>query len=375
LISFAFSSEARFLAGSISKNLRPERAPRRQEVLMNRVIPALALAVAVGAASIAPQPAQAQGEVNVYTTREPKLIQPLFDLFTKNTGIKVNAIFVEKGMAERVAAEGANSPADILMAVDIGNVLDGVARGVTQSVQSEALSSAIPANLRDKDGHWFALSLRARLFYVSSDRVKDKSLTYADLADPKWKGKVCIRSGNHPYNTALIAAYINHYGAEKAEAWLRGVRANLARKAAGGDREVARDILGGICDIGVGNSYYVGLMRGGSNEDQKKWGAAINVILPAFPGGGTHVNISGASVAKNAPNKANALKLLEFLVSNEAQAAYAKVNYEYPVRPSAQIDPIIASFGPLKTDQIDLTAIAKNRKLASELVDKVGFDQ
>jgi iron(III) transport system substrate-binding protein len=347
---------------------------RRQEISMKRLFPSLAFVAAIAASTLAALPAQAQ-EVNVYTTREPKLIQPLFDLFTKNTGIKVNAIFIEKGMAERVAAEGANSPADIMMAVDVGNVLDGVARGVTQSVQSEALASAIPANLRDKDGHWFALSLRARLIYVSNERVKDKALTYADLADPKWKGKVCIRSGLHPYNTALIAAYINHHGVEKAEAWLRGVKANLARKPAGGDREVARDILAGTCDIGVGNSYYVGLMRGGSNEDQKKWGAAINVIMPTFPGGGTHVNISGASVAKNAPNKANAIKLLEFLVSNEAQAAYAKVNYEYPVRPGATIDPLIAALGPLKTDQIDLTLIAKNRKQAAELVEKVGFDQ
>jgi len=341
---------------------------------MKHAFPALAFVAAITAGTIAPLPAQAQGEVNVYTTREPKLIQPLFDLFTKNSGIKVNSIFIEKGMAERVAAEGANSPADILMAVDIGNVLDSVARGVTQPVKSSALEQGIPANLRDKDGQWFALSLRARLFYVSKERVKDSALSYADLADPKWKGKVCIRAGNHPYNTALISAYINHFGAEKAEAWLRGVKANLARKPAGGDREVARDILGGICDIGVGNSYYVGLMRGGSNEEQNKWGAAINVIMPTFPGGGTHVNISGASLAKNAPNKANAIKLLEFLVSPEAQAAYAKVNHEYPVRPGVTPDPIIAALGPLKPDQIDLTAIAKNRKLASELVDKVGFN-
>jgi iron(III) transport system substrate-binding protein len=342
---------------------------------MNRFVFSLALFAAVAAGAMTPLPATAQGEVNVYTTREPKLIQPLFDLFTKETGIKVNSIFIEKGMAERVAAEGANSPADILMSVDIGNVLDSVARGVTQGVQSDALNAAVPANLRDKEGHWFALSLRARLFYVSKDRVKDTALTYADLADPKWKGKVCIRSGQHPYNTALIAAYINHYGEEKAEAWLKGIKANLARRPAGGDREVARDILGGICDIGVGNSYYVGLMRGRQNEEQNKWGAAINVILPTFPGGGTHVNISGASVAKNAPNKANAVKLLEFLLSPEAQAAYAKVNYEYPVRQGAQIDPIIAALGTLKTDEIDLRAIAKNRKLAAQLADKVGFDQ
>lgn len=326
------------------------------------------------AATLVPFSSNAQ-EVNVYTTREPKLAQPLFDLFTKQTGIKVNSIFVEKGLAERIAAEGANSPADVIMVVDIGNLLDAVNRGVTQSVQSEALASAIPAHLRDKNGHWFALSQRARLIYVSKDRVKDLPKTYADLADPKWKGRLCIRSGQHPYNTALIAAYVHHYGAEKAEAWLRGVKANLARKPAGGDREVARDILGDICDIGIGNSYYVGLMRSGRNPDQAKWGEAIEVVLPTFPNGGTHVNVSGAAVAKNAPNKANAIKLLEFLVSNDAQALYAKANYEYPVRNGATIDPIIAKLGTLKTDPLDLEVIAKNRKQASELIDKVGFDQ
>jgi iron(III) transport system substrate-binding protein len=323
---------------------------------------------------VTPVAAQAQ-EVNLYTTREPGLIQPLLDAFTKDTKIKVNSIFIKDGLAERVKAEGTNSPADVLMTVDIGNLLDTVDLGVTQPVESEALSSAIPANLRDPKGEWFALSLRGRLVYASKDRVKDSAITYEGLADPKWKGKICIRSGQHPYNTALTAAYIVHHGAEKTEAWLRGVKANLARKATGGDREVARDILGGICDIGVGNSYYVGLMRGGKGgAEQAKWGEAINVLLPTFEGGGTHVNISGAAVAKNAPNKANAVKLLEFLVSNDAQALYAQVNYEYPVRAGAKSDPIIEALGTLKPDNIDLRAIAKARKTASELIDKVGFD-
>ena len=330
------------------------------------------LAAFVAASPIAAVNAQ---EVNLYTTREPGLIQPLLDAFTKDTKIKVNSIFIKDGLAERVKAEGANSPADVLMTVDIGNLLDTVDQGITQSVQSEALSSAIPAHLRDPKGEWFALSLRGRLVYTSKDRLKDSAITYEGLADPKWKGKICIRSGQHPYNTALIAAHVVHHGAEKTEAWLRGVKANLARKPAGGDREVARDILGGICDIGVGNSYYVGLMRSGKGgAEHSKWGEAINVLLPTFEGGGTHVNISGASIAKNAPNKANAVKLLEYLVSNDAQALYAQVNYEYPVRPSAKSDPIIAALGTLKTDTIDLRAVAKARKTASELVDKVGFD-
>ena len=329
---------------------------------------ALALAAAL------PVSAGAQ-EVNLYTTREPGLIQPLLDAFTKDTKIKVNSIFIKDGLAERVRAEGTNSPADVLMTVDIGNLLDAVDLGVAQAVQSEALSAAIPAHLRDPKGEWFALSLRARLVYASKERVKDSVISYEALADPKWKRKVCIRSGQHPYNTALIAAHIVRHGVDKTEAWLRGVRANLARKATGGDREVARDILGGICDIGVGNSYYVGLMRSGKGgPDQVKWADAINVLLPTFEGGGTHVNISGAAVAKHAPNKANAVKLLEYLVSNDAQAIYVRANFEYPVRPSAKSDPIIAALGTLKTDTVDLRAVAKARKTASELVDKVGFD-
>ncbi len=332
-----------------------------------------------GAAFVAlaacPLAASAQ-EVNLYTMRETGLIRPLLDAFTKSTGIKVNAIFVKDGLIERVKAEGPNSPADVLMTVDFGGLIDAVDQGVTQPVRSEALASAIPANLRDPNGHWYALSLRARLVYASKDRAPLAAIGYEDLADPKWKGKICIRSGQHPYNTALIAAYIAHHGEDNAEAWLRGVKANLARKATGGDREVARDILGGICDVGVGNSYYVGLMRSGTGgPDQLKWGAAINALLPTFKGGGTHVNISGAAIARHAPNRANALKLLEYLVSNEAQALYARMNYEYPVRSGAAVEPIIASLGALKPDSLDLVTIARNRRQASILVDKVGFDQ
>ena len=325
--------------------------------------------------TLAPFGAQAEEIVNVYTTREPGLAQPLFDSFTQKTGIKVNTVFVKDGLAERVKAEGTASPADLLMTVDIGNLLDLVDQGVTQPVKSDVLDKAIPANLRGKDGGWYALSMRARLAYVSKDRVKDTALTYEDLADPKWKGEICIRSGKHPYNTALVASYIVHHGEAKTEEWLKGVKANLARKAAGGDRDVARDILGDLCDIGIANSYYVGLMRSGKGgPDQEKWAAAINVILPTFVGGGTNVNVSGATVAKSAPNKANAVKLLEHLVSPEAQDIYAKANFEYPVVAGATVDPIIASFGTLKVDNVDLVAVAKNRKLAADLVDKVGFD-
>lgn len=326
------------------------------------------------AAQLAAGPAFAQ-EVNLYTTREPGLIQPLLDAFTKSTGIKVNSIFVRDGLAERVAAEGARSPADVLMTVDLGDLLTLVDRGVTQSVRSAVLERAIPAHLRGANGEWFTLSLRARVVYASRD-LSLSSVTYEQLADPRWKGKVCLRAGQHPYNTALIAAYIARYGEAKAETWLRGIKANLGRKATGGDRDVARDIMGGICDIGVANSYYVGLMRSGAGgPEQEKWGAAIKVILPRFEGGGTHVNVSGATVAKHAPNRAVAVRLLEYLVSDEAQKLYAEANYEYPVKAGAAAHPLIAALGRLHIDSIPLTDIARHRAAASRLVDKVGLDQ
>lgn len=317
----------------------------------------------------------ANADVNLYTTREPGLIKPLLDAFEEKTGVKVNTVFLKDGLAERVAAEGANSPADVLMTVDFGNLVDLVEKGLTQKVSSPALDAAIPAQLRDADGQWFALSLRARVLYAAKD-LDLTSFTYEELSDPKWKGKICIRSGQHPYNTALIADYIAHHGVEKAEEWLKGVKANLGRKPGGGDRDVAKDILGGLCDIGVGNSYYIGLMRSGkSGPEQVEWGKAVKVILPTFADGGTQVNVSGAAVAKNSPNKAEAIKLLEYLVSDEEQAIYAKGNYEYPVKPGAKPDPLIAELGQLTPDKTPLSTIASHRKQASQLVDKVGFDQ
>ena len=313
-------------------------------------------------------------EVNLYTTREPVLIQTLLTEFTQKTGVKVNTVFIKDGLLERVKAEGRRSPADVMLTVDFGNLVDLVESGLTQRVSSKTLNSAIPANLRAANGHWYALSMRARAVYASKDRTPLNAITYEDLANPKWKNKICIRSGNHPYNTALIAAYIAHHGEKQAETWLRGVKANLARPASGGDRDVARDILGKICDIGVANTYYVGTMRTGDAE-QKRWGNAINVVLPRFKNGGTHANVSGAVVSKHAPNRKEAVQLLEFLASDHAQAIYAQNGFEYPVKPGVKIDPIIASFGKLNIDSIRLSDIARHRKAANLLVDKVQFNR
>ena len=313
-------------------------------------------------------------ELNLYTTREPKLVEPLLASFTEKTGITVNTIFLKDGMPERVEQEGEASPADVLMTVDIGNLSDLVDRGLTQPISSAALEAAIPANLRDKDGNWFALSQRARVLYADKD-LDLTTFTYEDLAKPKWKGKVCIRSGQHPYNVALTASYLLHHGEEETKAWLEGVKANLARKAGGGDRDVARDIMGGICEIGIANSYYVGLMRSGAGgPEQEEWGKAIKVILPTFENGGTQVNISGAAVAKHAPNKDAAVQFLEYLASDDAQKIYAEANYEYPVNAKASVAPLIAELGELKADASVLTEVAGKRKQASELTEAVGFD-
>ena len=321
----------------------------------------------------AASPAHAE-TVNLYTTREPGLIQPLLSAFTRETGVDVRTIFIKDGLAERVAAEGERSPADVLMTVDFGNLIDLVDHDLVQAVDSEILRAAVPAALRDADDRWFALSMRARLVYAAKD-LDLEDLTYEDLADPRWKGRFCMRSGLHPYSTALIAAYIAHHGEAAAEAWLQGLKANLARKAGGGDREVARDILGQLCDIGVGNSYYVGRMRSGAGgPEQQKWGDAIQVVLPRFENGGTHVNISGAAVARHAPNRDQAVRLLEYLVSPAAQQIYAHVDFEYPVNEAAEPDPITAAYGTLQPDALPLTEIARHRRTASLMAERIGFD-
>lgn len=312
-------------------------------------------------------------QVNLYTTREPVLIQPLLQEFSEKTGVKVNTVFIKDGLLERVKTEGRRSPADVMLTVDFGNLVDLVEGGLTQRINSKVLNTAIPGNLRAANGHWYALSMRARAVYASKERTPLTAINYEDLADPKWKGKICIRSGSHAYNTSLIAAYITHHGEKATEQWLRGVKANLARPASGGDRDVARDILGKICDIGVANTYYVGTMRTGDAE-QQRWGNAINVVLPRFKNGGTHVNVSGAAVAKYAPNPKEAVQLLEFLASDHAQAIYAQSGFEYPVKAGVKVDPIIASFGKLEVDKIRLSDIARHRKTANLLVDKVQFN-
>jgi iron(III) transport system substrate-binding protein len=319
--------------------------------------------------------AAAAAEVNVYTYREQPLIQPIFDRFTKETGIKVNVVYSNKGLEERIKAEAAASPADLFIATDAAILEKARQMEIGQPLKSAVVEKAVPANFRDPAGTWTALTYRARVIYASKDRVKDTALSYADLADPKWKGKVCTRSGQHPYNIGLISNVIADFGPDKAEAWLKGVKANLNGKPSGNDRSQVKAIFSGECDLAIGNTYYYGLMATNQKEpEQKAWAQSVKVIMPTFQGGGTHVNVSGALLARNAPNRDAAVKLVEFMVGPEAQKFYAELNFEYPVVPGVPVAPLIADLGSVTADKPNLADVAKFRTKASELVDKVGFD-
>ena len=315
----------------------------------------------------------ALADVNIYTTRQPELIQPVIDAFTAESGIAVSLAFVEDGIVERLKAEGARSPADLVMTVDIANLQQIVDAGVIQAVDSEILNTAIPASLRSPDNLWFGLTTRARIIYASKDRVADGEVTtYEDLTSDKWLGRICTRSGTHNYNLALLAAEIAHHGEAAATEWAAGLHANLARKPNGGDRDQVRAIWAGECDIALGNTYYMGEML--SDPEQSEWANSVRIIFPTFEGGGTHINISGVALTAAAPNKDEAIQLMEFLVSPAAQAIYAEANNEYPVLPGAELSDLVQSWGPFTPDTLDLTELAGHRAAALRIMEEVNFD-
>ncbi len=342
---------------------------------MNSTFRILAGAALLSSATLTAAPAFADGEVNIYSYRQPYLIEPLLDAFTKETGIKTNVVFAAEGLGERIAAEGANSPADVLLTVDIGR-LDGAKQlGISQPVVSEIVNANVPAEFRDPEGHWIGLTNRARVIYASKERVDQDSITYEELADPKWKGRLCTRSGQHVYTVGLVASMVAHHGAEETEKWLEGVRDNLASKPAGNDRAQVKAIFAGECDIALGNTYYMGLMQTNEKEpEQQTWADSVRILFPNTDDRGSHVNVAGVILTKNAPNQDNAVKLIEFLSSDEAQQIYAETNHEYPVKPGVAVSERVASWGEFKKDTLSLADIAKNRKTASELIDEVGFD-
>ena len=313
-------------------------------------------------------------EVNLYSYRQESLIRPILDDFQNETGIKVNVVFAKKGMLQRLKSEGMNSPADAILTVDIGRLKEHKDAGVLQAVSSDTLEKNIPAQYRDPEGVWYGLTVRSRVIYFAKDRVKASELsTYEDLADPKWKGRLCVRSSSNVYNQSLMASIIAHNGAEKAEAWAAGIKENLARKPQGGDRDQIKAVAAGECDIAIGNTYYYGKMQNAKDNAQRQAAAKTEMFWPNQDGRGAHVNISGAAVTKSAKNKEAAIKLIEFLSETKAQNFYASSNYEYPVKSGVELDATVKAWGTPKFDKIGLDKVADQQVEAVKIFDRVGW--
>ena len=314
-------------------------------------------------------------EVNVYSYRQPILIDPFFEEFTKTTGIKVNVLHAKKGLLERVISEGANTPADLVLTVDIARLSQFVQKDLLVEVNSVILNKNIPSHLRDSNNKWFTLSKRARILAVSKDRVSDNSIkNIEDLADPRWRGKICTRPGSHDYNRSLLASIIAANGEKKAEEWASNLVLNLARKPEGNDRAQAKAVHEGVCDIAVMNTYYFGKMKfNEKNPEQKEWAKSINLIFTNQDNRGNHINVAGGGVVKYSKNKDNAIALLEFLTQPEAQILYSKMNYEYPVNPNVEPSEELSSWGVFIEDQLPVERLAELAPTAQKIIDRVGW--
>lgn len=331
------------------------------------------VAAAVAAASALPLQASADGEVNIYSYRQAYLLAPLLNAFEEETGIEANVVFAKNGLAERLEREGRNSPADLVMTVDISRLNELVERDLVQTFSNDTLEQNIPENLRHPEGKWYALTTRGRLIFASKERVEEGEIaTYEDLADDKWNDRICTRSGKHPYNIALFSSMIAHHGEEKAEQWLSALKDNLARKPQGGDRDQIKAIHAGECDIAIGNSYYYGNML--NDENQREQAESVRLVFPNADGRGTHINISGIALTNSAPNRDNAVRLMEFLSTPRAQQIYAEANTEYPANPNVEPSGIVAEWGEINPDDLSLQEIAENRNAAVRMVDRVDYD-
>ena len=338
---------------------------------MNKLL-SVSLAAATLTLSAQTAFAAEEEEVNVYSYRQPFLIEPMLEDFKKETGIKVNVVFAKKGLEERIQREGKFSPADVVLTSDTSRLFELVERDLVQPVTSKTLSTNIPTQYRDADNEWFALTMRARNIYSTKRNDKPVNISYSDLAKPEYKGKICTRSGKHPYNVALVSSMIAHQGEADTKAWLEAVKGNLARRPQGNDRAQVKAIKEGVCDVSLGNSYYFGKMM--QDAEQKTWADSVYINFPNQTEKGTHVNISGMVMAKYSPNKTNALKLMEYLASEQAQVIYARDNMEYPVNPKVAVSETVASWGEFKADDLPLNVIAENRSKALKLLDEVKFD-
>jgi iron(III) transport system substrate-binding protein len=322
-----------------------------------------------------PLPVVADGEVNLYSARKEELIKPLLDRFAAASGIQVNLVTgKDDALLERLKSEGANSPADLFITADAGRLHRARAAGVLQPAESDVLDQSVPAHLRDPEGYWFGLSLRARPVFYAEDRVKPQELSrYEALSDPKWKGRICIRSSNNIYNQSLVASMIASDGEEATESWAKGFVANFARPPKGGDRDQIKAVAAGLCDLAIANTYYYGMMLAGSDDGERQAAEKVRIFWPNQEDRGTHVNVSGVALTAAARNRDNAVKLMEFLVAPESQKWYAETNHEYPVREGVAWSEMLDAWGHFKGDTLNLSVLGENNPAAVMLMDRAGW--
>ncbi len=338
-----------------------------------RACAGLLAVTAVAALGFVP-PAAASGELNLYSSRHYDTDERLYKDFEDKTGIKINRIEDKASvLIERIKAEGANSPADVLLTVDAGRLWAADQGGIFQPIKSDTLEAAVPANMRHPDGHWFAFSQRARLIFYDKADVSEPPQTYEALADPKYKGKVCARSGSNIYQLSLMASIIEAAGADAAKGWAEGLVANFARDPEGGDTDQLRAIVSGQCDIVISNSYYFGRAIRKDVDGLSGSTDGIGIVFPNQGDRGTHVNISGGGVVANAPNKENAIKFLEYLVSAQAQQYFAEGNDEYPVVAGTPLASSLDRMKDFKIDPVSITVYGKNQAKAQEIYNEVGY--
>jgi iron(III) transport system substrate-binding protein len=317
----------------------------------------------------------ASAELNVYSARKEALIKPMLDKFSAQTGVTVN-LLTGKGDAllTRLQAEGKNSPADVLITTDAGRLVRAEQAGVLQAVSSDKLNAEIPAHLRSDQGFWYGLSVRARAIVYAKDRVDHSELSsYEALAEPQWKNRICIRSSSNIYNQSLVAGMLHSEGSEATTQWLQGLVANLARPPKGGDRDQIKAVAAGQCDVAVVNSYYLGGMVNSSDANEQRAADAVAIFWPNQSGRGTHINVSGAGVTQSASNPADAVKLIEFLASDEAQRWYAETNNEFPVRSDVPASELLSSWGEFKRDTTPMDEQGRRNGEALMAMDRAGW--
>lgn len=342
-----------------------------QRSIFHLVCGALILTLAVG-----PVVADS-GKVNIYSARKEALILPILEIFKEETGISFNLVTGKADeLLKRIELEGQATPADLFITVDAGRLYRAKQAGVLQPISSEAVLSRVPEKLRDEDGLWVGLSMRARPIFYSKERVDPGSLsTYEQLTDEVWKGRICVRSSSNIYNQSLVASMIEANGAEKTLQWATPFVGNFARDPAGGDTDQIKSVAAGECDIGIANTYYYGRLAASDNPDNQAVAAAVGVFWPNQGSGdrGTHVNVSGAGITKHAKNRDNAIRLLEFLTTEDSQNWYAQVNHEYPVVPNVAPSSTLQAIGEFRADDVNMTALGANNRKAVEVMDLAGW--